>query len=420
MPRARRRALGMSNKEENYSRRDFLKTASAVGIGSMLAPLESLTNAQTIPNANESQSKIVSTRPFGKTGADVSILGLGGAFHWSNLRLINQALKMGVTYWDTAPRYGNGQSEEAIGKYFEKFPDDRKKVFLVTKSGTLDIPSMKTSLNNSLRIMKTSYIDLYLLHGIADLYDIKNEMKAWAEREKASGKIRYFGFSTHTNMERCLLVAAKMGWIDGIMLTYNFRVMQTEMMKKAVDACFKAGIGLTAMKTQATGWATSTKPLDDRELNLLNQFEKKGLTAEQGKLKAVWDNYQIASICSHMTNMTTLQANVAAAVDDKNLSLRDKKLMNQYALHTASNYCAGCAAICESEINSEVPISDIMRFLMYYRCYGDLENAKIHFNDLPLNVRKRMTHIDYTQAERKCPQHMKIGQLMRDATIELA
>ena len=110
----------MSKRKGNFSRRDFLKTASAVGIGSILTPLDSLTNAQSRSDTNETQSKIVPTSPFGKTGAEVSILGLGGAFHWSNLRLINQALKMGVTYWDTAPRYGNGQSEEAIGKYFQK------------------------------------------------------------------------------------------------------------------------------------------------------------------------------------------------------------------------------------------------------------------------------------------------------------
>ena len=46
--------------------------------------------------------------------------------------------------------------------------------------------------------------------------------------------------------------AAKIGWIDAIMLSYNFRIMHTDRMKKAVDACSKAGIGLTAVKTQAT------------------------------------------------------------------------------------------------------------------------------------------------------------------------
>ena len=49
-----------------------------------------------------------------------------------------------------------------------------------------------------------------------------------------------------------MLAAAKLGWVDGIMMTYNYRLMVKDEMKRAVDACAKAGIGLTAMKTQAT------------------------------------------------------------------------------------------------------------------------------------------------------------------------
>ena len=121
-----------------------------------------------------------------------------------------------------------------------------------------------------------------------------------------------------------------------------------------------------------------------------------------------------------MPNMTILQANVAAAVNDIKLSWRDKQLMNKYARFTASSYCTGCASICETQINKEVPISDVMRFLMYARCYGELENAKSYFNEIPLKVRKRMAHINYKEAEKKCPQRMEIGRLMREATTELA
>ena len=130
----------MSNKKGTYSRRDFLKTAGAIGVGSMLPPVESITNAQESSNPNESPVNVVPTRPFGKTGVDVSILSLGGAFHYSNLLLMKQALDMGVTYWDTSPGYGGGQSEAGIGKYFEKFPEDREKVFLVTKADIFDPP----------------------------------------------------------------------------------------------------------------------------------------------------------------------------------------------------------------------------------------------------------------------------------------
>ena len=215
--------------------------------------------------------------------------------------------------------------------------------------------------------------------------------------------------------------ASKFGWIDGIMFMYNFRTMHSEKMKKAVDACAKAGIGLIAMKTQASGYLGYTEKIvpNEKEQAMFNQLAEKGLTFEQAKLKAVWDDERIASITSGMPNLTILQANVAAAVNDIKLSWRDKQLMNQYARYTASNYCTGCASICETQINKEVPISDVMRFLMYARFYGELENAKSYFNEIPLKVRKRMAHINYKEAKKKCPQRMEIGRLMREASTEL-
>lgn len=410
----------MSRQQDYFSRRDFLRTAGAVGIGSMLSPIDSIANAQQGSNPNEPSLNVVPTRPFGKTGVDVSILSLGGAFHYSNLLLMKHALNMGVTYWDTAPGYGGGQSEQGIGKYFEKFPEDREKVFLVTKSDTSDPPYMTKSLNNSLDRMNTSYIDLYFLHGISNPYEADKQIKAWADEAKSRGKIRFFGFSTHSNMEECLLGAAKLGWIDGIMFTYNFRVLHSERMKKAVDECFSAGVGLTAMKTQATGWGTKGGPLNDKERSFLNQFKKKGLSAEQAKLKAVWDDNRIASICSHMTNTKNLMANASAAMDNKKLSDNDIAYLKHYAWETASHYCAGCAHLCEPIMDNKVPVSDVMRYLMYSRCYGEPGRAKSAFKELSLNVRKRMADVDYRKAENKCPQGMPIGRLMRDAVVELA
>lgn len=410
----------MSNKKGTYSRRDFLKTAGAIGVGSMLSPIESITNAQESSNSNESPVNVVPTRPFGKTGVDVSILSLGGAFHYSNLLLMKQALDMGVTYWDTSPGYGGGQSEAGIGKYFEKFPKDREKVFLVTKADIFDPPYMTKSLNQSLESMNTSFVDLYFLHGISNPYEADKKIKAWADEAKSQGKIRFFGFSTHSNMEDCLLGAAKLGWIDGIMLTYNFRVMHSDKMKKAVDKCYRGGIGLTAMKTQSTGWGSKGGPLNDKERALLNRFKRKGLSSGQAKLKAVWDDDRIASICSYMTNMRYLSENASAAMDNKKLSDHDIDCLKDYARKTASSYCAGCKHICESIIDGKVPISAVMRYLMYSRCYGESERAKSAFNELPSEVRERMAVMDFKDAENRCPQGMPIGRLIQEAVIELA
>jgi len=118
-----------------------------------------------------------------------------------------------------------------------------------------------------------------------------------------------------------MLEGAKLGWIDGIMMSYNYRLMVKEKMN--------------------------------------------GYTAEQAKLEVVWDNPNIASICSAMPNMTILQANVAAALNKQKLSEGDKQRLEQYAGQTAPGYCAGCANICESAVDLNIPFikSKVLSFI---------------------------------------------------------
>jgi predicted aldo/keto reductase-like oxidoreductase len=400
----------MTKIEKQWSRRDFLKTAGAIGLGAVIPPF-----ARSVHAADE--PVVVPKRPFGKTGVDVSILSLGGIMNIESKQLLlKQAVNWGVTYWDTARIYSWGRSEKGIGKYLSKYPEDRKKIFLVTKSGAWTMKGMSDDLDASLERMQTDYIDLFFKHGIDNITDLDDDHKRWAEKAKAAGKIRFFGFSTHRNMEDCLLGAVKLGWIDGIMMSYNFRLMHTDQMKQAVDACAEAGIGLTAMKARGGG---QVKTNTDTELQLAGRFLTKGFTDDQAKLKAIWENPHIASICYMMPNMTTLKSSVAAALNKTTLSARDRELLQQYARETRSDYCAGCADICESSLNGRVPVSDVMRYMMYARAYGNLERAKTLFHKIPLKVRTRMASLDYSEAEQRCPQRMQIGKLMKEATIEL-
>jgi predicted aldo/keto reductase-like oxidoreductase len=396
----------MKIKANNWSRRKFLKAAGAAGVGSIMAPMAGRVEASERPAT-------LPTRPFGKTGAQVSILSVGGTVDTaSNQLMLRQAVKWGATYWDTAPSYRWGRSEEGFGKYLGKYPEDRKKIFLVTKSGAWTTKGMTRDLNASLNKMKTDYIDLYFVHGISSISEMDDDTKAWAEKAKREGKIRFFGFSTHSNMEKCLLGAAKLGWVDGIMMTYNYRLMHTDNMRRAVDACAEAGIGLTAMKTQGGGQIKSDS---QTELELAGRFLQKGFTDAQAKIKAVWENPQISSICSRMKNMTILMSNVAAALDKTQLSARDTELLQRYAKETRSAYCAGCTAICESQVQGGAPIGDVMRYLMYCNSYDDYEYAAAGFNKIPENVRRHLTRLDYTRAERKCPQGLPIAKLMHSA-----
>jgi predicted aldo/keto reductase-like oxidoreductase len=328
--------------------------------------------------------------------------------------MLRQALAWGVTYWDTADCYQSG-SETGIGKYFAKYPHDREKVFLVSKSDARDPDGMSRLLDRSLERMNTSYLDLYFVHGVRDIDELNDATRRWAEEAKARKKIRLFGFSTHRNMEELLSQAPKLGYIDGIMMTYNFRNMDTAKMKAAVAACTKAGIGLTAMKTMADRSWLGLGSADKTKEKLMASITQKGFTEEQAKLKAVWTSPHIAAICSQMPNMTILKANVAAAVDDTPLSSKEMRLFRQYAAATADQYCAGCGDICEAAVGGKVPIGDIMRYHMYCQSYGHLDWARAHFQQLPPRVKQRLREVDFTDAQRRCPQKMPIARLMRRA-----
>jgi predicted aldo/keto reductase-like oxidoreductase len=153
---------------------------------------------------------------------------------------------------------------------------------------------------------------------------------------------------------------------------------------------------------------------------LAGRFLEKGFTDAQAKLMAVWQNPNIASICSQMPNMTILMSNVAAALNRTELSAQDSELLQRYARQTHTNYCTGCTNICESAISSDVPIGNVMRYLMYCRSYGDRDHAVAQFKTIPENIRMRMAGLDYSPAEQRCPQKIAIGKLMREALQELS
>lgn len=403
-----------SSKGKGCSRRDFLITAGTVGVSALASQPMFQQDAVAEPN----QNMIVPTRKFGKTGKEVSILSLGGMFDIpSNQIILNLAMKFGVTYWDTANSYGNGTSETGIGKYFQANPQDRSKIFLVSKAYTLDTEEMTSMLDTSLKRMGTDYIDLYFMHALSSTDPLNDKVRKWAENAKKKGQIKLFGFSTHQNMQSCLMSASKLGWIDGIMTTYNFRLMHQNDMKEALQACIEAGIGVTAMKTQGGG---SVKTSSDTEIQMAGRFIQKGFTDKQAKLKAVWENPDIASICSQMPNSTILMSNISAALNKTSLAAKDMELMHQYAMDTCSGYCAGCTHICEAEIQGKVPIGDIMRYLMYQETYGEKEFSESIISRMPKDIQQRIAAVDFSSAERRCPQKIEIGNLMRKASDMLA
>jgi uncharacterized protein len=397
----------MKTNKNSISRRDFLAATGAAGLGAMLTP--SLLWGANAPRP------AVPRRKYGRTGVDVPIIGLGCMFDIiDNQIILRQAFDHGVTYWDTAAVYSKGGSERGIGMFLDKNPSARRELFLVTKGHG---PDLRQSLEESLARLGADYVDLFLVHGISNIREVDNpEVREFAERAKRDGKTRFIGFSTHSNMAQCLAGAARLGWIDGILMTYNYRVMHEPDMVAAVEACGKAGVGLTAMKTQGqrVGWdspeeAAILKPLVDR-----------GFTPGQAKLKVVMENPQIATACVQMPSLKLFHENLDAAIGGDRLAESDRAALSRHALATAAGYCAGCRRLCEPAVDGAVPVADIMRQLMYHRHYGASVDARSLFAELPAETRDRVARLDYSAAERACPRGLPIGLLMQEASGLLA
>ncbi len=413
-------------KQNKINRRNFLKTAGAVGLGYVLTSTETKADPNE-PNTPEKNEKFnypqVPKRELGKTGVKVPCLAIGTPFNTlENQAFLRNAVQWGVNYWDTAPHYSGGNGQRGIGRFISKNPGVREQLFLAALSSKMKtIAGVERSLQVSLQNMNTEYLDLYYgVYMVSDPAQLTDELKQWAKHAKERKLIRFFGFSTHENMAQCLNAAAKLDWIDVIMTAYNFRLSHDVKMQAALDACYKAGIGLTAMKTQAHGAWGGGRIGAEEDIKLVRHFQKLGFTEGQAKLKLVLEDKRFASACVGMENTAVLTSNIAAALDKTKLTRADMDVLGEYAKATCSGYCAGCADICDSVLPDMPYTSDIMRYLMYYNSYGQQERARELFASIPADVRNKLLSIDYSSAEACCPQHIPISKLIAEAVSKLA
>jgi len=418
-------------KHNKVSRRNFLQTMGSVGLSSVFASaqIKASPNSSNAP-VKDQKPKLtqVPRRKLGKTDVEVPCLSLGLMYNLlDNQIILRKSLQWGVNYWDTSNNYAGGNSERGIGKFFSNNPDARKNVFLVSKaSGARTVADVENRLQTSFRRMKTDYIDMYFgVHGLEHPSQLTDKLKQWVITAKKKKQIRLFGFSTHENMAQNLSAAAKLDWIDAIMTSYNFRVMQDPEMPAAIEACHKAGIGLIAMKTQGKPvWEIRTEAdkwvLTEAEKKLTEHLLKRGFTTAQANIKIVLDDERFSSVCVGMASIAHLVENVAVTFDKTKLAQADKVLFKKYAEVTCSGYCAGCANICSAALPELPYVNDIMRYLMYYNSYGEKDRARKLFAQIPINVRNRLLSTDYSTAEARCPQRMPIGKLMAEAVSKLA
>jgi predicted aldo/keto reductase-like oxidoreductase len=346
---------------------------------------------------------------------------MGGDLNFLHNQIqLRKAVEWDVNFWDTAYIYGKGNAETGMGVLLKEDPEARKKLFLATKaSGAKNVKDLDEFLQTSLKRLNTTYIDLYCgIHGLSNPDHLTDDVKKWATEAKKSGLIKFFGFSTHSNVEKCLLAAAKLDWIDAVMFPYSYRVIDKKDLNEAIEACHKAGVGLVAMKTQAR--ASAKEENTPEQAKLIEHFKQRGFDDGQAKIKIVLEDPRIASACVAIGTVSLLKHNVEAVTDKKELITADREILRQYAAATCSGFCTGCEEICANAVPEAPYVRDIMRYLMYHDSYGRKRLARDYFAQIPANVRERLLTVDYTAAEAGCPQRIPIAKMMTQAIHKLA
>jgi uncharacterized protein len=191
----------------HLTRRKFLHAAAA---SATVAMVPNIAGTAAIQNSDGSSQKPgeLPKRRLGRTNRMVSCIGFGAGSRYCNWvadevtlqKHIDYAIKLGITYFDSARVYGNGLAEERYGKYLT--PKYRNQIFLNSKSEERTYDGVMREIEISLKLLKTDYLDLYCMHGIDKVEDVdilkspSGGYKAFLKL-KNEGVVKNIGFSFH-------------------------------------------------------------------------------------------------------------------------------------------------------------------------------------------------------------------------------
>jgi aryl-alcohol dehydrogenase (NADP+) len=224
---------------------------------------------------------------LGASGLDVSRICLGcmsygvpqrGAHPWSldedaSRPFFRRALEAGINFFDTANAYSEGTSEQITGKLLGELAN-REEVVIATKvrfpmragpnADGLSRKAILTEIDNSLRRLRTDYVDLYQIHRWDHATPIEETLEVLHEVVKA-GKARYLGASSMYAWQfaKALFTADAHGWTRFTSMQNHYNLLNREEEREMLPLCLDQGVGVIPWSPLARGrlarpWEEST------------------------------------------------------------------------------------------------------------------------------------------------------------------
>jgi predicted aldo/keto reductase-like oxidoreductase len=347
------------------------------------------------------QSTTVIKRKLGKTDIEIPIVSMG-VMNADNPAVVQESYKLGVRFFDTARGYQNGNNEAMVGNVVKNL-GVRNQVFIQTKARCpvqikQSTPEQRKQglleeFNKSLAALQMDYVDIFLLHSpsIDEMTDsgIKD---ALAEMKK-SKKARYVGVSHHQGQANVLDVAVKEGIYDTATVSFNFTMAQDTTLLNAIKNAAKAGLGVIAMKSQATGRGQAAG---------VNQT---------AALKWVLNHPEITTAIPGYTNFDHMKEDFSVAFS-LNYNSEEKKFLAEKNLQALVQFCQQCED-CRPSCPRGVDIPTLMRTHMYAAKYGNFVHARATLDEIAASASLNNC-ANCSECSAKCANYVSIANNIRD------
>ncbi len=372
------------------SRRRFM--AAGLALPAAVSASRSSDAPQQIPAriGSSNLQPAFSYRTLGKTGLKVTTVGFG-CMITSDGSVVARAADLGITYFDTARGYQQGNNERMVGAALK---GKRNQVVLSTKSHSSTREDALRDLDTSLKELGTDHVDIWYLHAKTSPEEVTDELIDAQQTAKKAGKIRFAGVSTHSGQTSLIPFLAKHDKIDVILSAYNFTL---DPVTAALEEAAQAGKGIVAMKIMAGGAGRGG-----------NNAKLRRPGAMAAALRWVTRNPNVHTTVPSMTDMDQLDENIRAGTMP--FTPDDGKILAWHREEIRPYFCNLCGQ-CDGSCRQGLPVRDVLRFAMYAEGYGQFALGRERFRELPAEHLSARCE-DCAGCTVECPHGVRVAERM--------
>jgi uncharacterized protein len=386
---------------------------------------------------NKMGVSMMNYREISKTKDSLSLLGFGCMrFPMKNGKVLDdevekmvlEAIRQGVNYFDTAYLYQNGKNEMALGKVLKN--GLREKVKIATKLPPLLVHSQKDMVQifeTQRKRLQTDYIDYYLVHALNDakgflrLKDLG--IVEFFEERKKSGQILNIGFSYHGERNDFKELVDIYPW-DFCQIQYNFLDENFQAGKDGLLYAHEKGLGVVVMEPLRGGALVGKMP---PSIEAIWDGAKEKRTPAEWAFRWIFQHQEVTTVLSGMKTMEDLTENIKVA------SLKEGTFLtnDEWGLYGQVKReferlmkvpCTGCGYCLPCPVGVDIPTC-----FSYYNTKHFFQNQHINFQYMIFTsgltggggASKASLCIACGKCEKHCPQKIKIPEQLKAVTKDM-